>query len=94
MKLSESVKPISYFKAHASEIIRDVAKNGKTLVVTQKGEAKVVVQDIHEYEKIQESLALLKILSQSSHHLLDGKSKPFREVFKKLRKEARENSSR
>ena len=87
MKLSQSVKPISYFKAHASEIIHDVAENGKTLVVTQNGEAKIIVQDIREYEKTQESLALLKILSQSRENLKKGKAKPFREAFKKIRKE-------
>lgn len=59
---SESVKPISYFKAHASEIIREVSENGKTMVITHKGEAKVIVLDIAEYKKTQESLALLKIL--------------------------------
>ena len=66
MKLSESVKPISYLKAHASEILRDVANNGKTMVITQNGEAKVVLQDVKIYEEMQESLALLKILAVSS----------------------------
>ncbi|MGR3219611.1 MAG: prevent-host-death protein, partial [Candidatus Anammoxibacter sp.] len=32
MKLSEAIKPISYLKAHASELIRDVSNNHKTMV--------------------------------------------------------------
>ena len=40
MKQSEAIKPISYLKAHASELIRDVSKNQKTLIITQNGEAK------------------------------------------------------
>ncbi len=91
MKLSESIKPISFFKAHASEIINDVAENGKTLIVTQNGEAKVIVQDIQEYEKTQESLALLKILAQSRNNLRKAKFKPFRQVFDTLRKKAEKN---
>ena len=59
MKLSEAVKPVSYFKAHASEVIRDVVTNGKTVVITQNGEARVVVQGVQEYEQMQESLVLL-----------------------------------
>ena len=66
MKLSESVKPISYLKAHASEILRDVSSNRRTMVITQNGEAKVVLQDVKIYEEMQDSLALLKILSLST----------------------------
>ncbi|MEK6726534.1 MAG: type II toxin-antitoxin system Phd/YefM family antitoxin [Deltaproteobacteria bacterium] len=88
MKLSEDVKPISYFKAHASEVIKDVVEGHKTMVITQNGEAKVILQDINEYEKMQESLALLKILAMSRKTLEDGKIKPFREAFRDVRKRA------
>ena len=60
MKLSESVKPISYLKAHASEIINDISVNRKTFIITQNGEAKVIVQDLETYEQTKESLALFK----------------------------------
>jgi prevent-host-death family protein len=86
MKLSESIKPISYLKAHASEIVNDLNKNGKTMVVTQNGEAKVVVQDIKEYEKTQETMALLKILSMSQDSIKKGKFKPVNKAFADLRK--------
>jgi len=49
MKPSEDIKPISYFKAHASEVIKDVSNNHKTLIITQNGKAKVVVQDIQTF---------------------------------------------
>lgn len=88
MKLSEGVKPISYFKAHASEVIKDVVEGHKTMVITQNGEAKVILQDINEYEKLQESLALLKILAMSRKTLEDGKAKPFRGAFRDVRKRA------
>ena len=86
MKLSDAVKPISYFKAHASEVIRDVVEGQKIVVITQNGEAKVILQDIHEYEKTQESLALLKILAMSRKSLEEGKTKPFRDAFMDVRK--------
>lgn len=90
MKPSESIKPISYLKAHASEIIRDVSANQKTLVITQNGEAKVVVQDVRVYEQTQESLALLKILAQSSKNLKRGRSKTAKRTFSGLRKRIKE----
>lgn len=88
MKLSEDVKPISYFKAHASEVIRGIVEGHKTVVITQNGEAKAILQDINDYEKTQESLALLKILAMSRKSLDAGKTKPFREAFKDVRKKS------
>jgi len=91
MKLSENVKPISYFKAHASEIIRQVFGKNKTMVITQNGEAKAVVQDIHLYEQTQESLAMLKILAMSSQSLREGKSRPAKDSFGAIRKRIMED---
>ncbi len=91
MKPSESIKPISYLKAHASELIRDVSANQKTLVITQNGEAKVILQDIRVYEQMQDSLALLKILAQSSKSLKAGQFKSARQTFSDLRKRIKEH---
>ena len=81
MKLSEDVKSISYLKAHASEILRDVSAKHKTMVITQNGEAKAVLQDVKVYEELQESLALLKILALSGRSKENGKFKPLEESF-------------
>lgn len=86
MKLSTAVKPISYLKAHASELIRDITNTRQTLVVTHNGEAKVVVQDIRSYERMQETLALLKILTRSKQNIRRGRSKSMDDVFGSLEK--------
>ena len=85
MKLSESVKSISYLKANAAELIDSINKNQKTFVITQNGEAKVVVQDIKLYEKTQETLALLKLLAMTNEVNLNAKG--IKETFNDLRKE-------
>ncbi len=66
MKLSESVKSISYLKANAANLIDEINKHQKTFVITQNGEAKVVVQDIKVYEKMQETMAMLKLLAMTN----------------------------
>jgi len=90
MLLQEAVKPISYVKAHAAEIIRDVAENHKTIIITQNGEAKAVLQGIAEFERTQESLALLKILALGRKDLETGKVRPAEEVFAGIRAKIRE----
>lgn len=85
MKFSEAVKPISYLKTHASEIIRDVAINQSTLIITHNGEAKVILQDVKVYEKTQESIALLKILALSGREIKKGNYKTLDKSFKNVR---------
>ena len=85
MKFSEAVKPISYLKTHASEVVRDVSENQKTLVITHNGEAKVILQDVKVYEKTQESLALLKILALSGKEIKKGNYHPIEKSFKNVR---------
>ena len=88
---SEAIKPISYLKAHASELVRNISNNQKTMIITQNGEAKVILQDIKVYEQTQESLALLKILAMSSKNLKDGKVKPVKQAFMDIRKKIEES---
>jgi prevent-host-death family protein len=85
MKLSSQIKPISYLKAHAAEIVRNLATQGESLVITQNGEAKVVIQDIESYEQTQETMALLKILALGNRQIEAGKVQPAADVVKRLR---------
>ena len=92
MKLSTSVKPISYLKSHAAEALRGVPESAEVMVITQHGEAKAVLQDIASYEQTRDSLALLKILAQSTKNLKQGRSKPLKAAFADVRRRVRERS--
>jgi len=85
MKLSSQIKPISYLKAHAAEIVRNLGEQREPLVITQNGEAKVVIQDIESYEQTQETMALLKILALGTRQIEEGKVQPAEDVIKRLR---------
>jgi len=62
MKFSSQIKPISYLKSHTTEIVREIPESREPLLITQNGEAKLVVMDVESYEEQEETLALLKIL--------------------------------
>ncbi len=87
MKLSSQIKPISYLKAHAAEIVRNLAEEREPLVITQNGEAKVVIQDIRSYEKTQETMAFLKILALGQRQIEEGRVQPAADVIKRLREQ-------
>jgi prevent-host-death family protein len=89
VKLSDAVKPISYLKAHAAEMLREVAESQGTVVITQNGEAKAVLQDVRAYEELQESLALLRLLAQSKKSAREGRLTPAAEAFRRIRRRVR-----
>ena len=86
MKLAESIRPISYVKTHASEIISNLGKEQKTIVITQNGEAKAVLQDVRSYEETQDTLALLKIIAHSKKSIESGNFKPAQKAFSDVKK--------
>ncbi len=90
MRFSSRVKPISYLKAHAAEVVAQLTESREPLVITQNGEAKVVLQDIRSYEETQETLALLKILALGNRQVEAGKVRPAGDVVAELKRKARD----
>jgi len=84
MNLSQDIKPISYLKSKTADVINTVSENKRTMIITQNGEAKVVVQDIRSYENLQNSLALLKMINHSERQIREAKVTEQDEVFKHI----------
>jgi prevent-host-death family protein len=89
MRYSAQVKPISYLKANAAEILLDLAERREPIVITQNGEAKAVLQDVASYEQGQETLALLKLLALGNQDAEAGRIRPAREVIARLKTKPR-----
>lgn len=85
MRYSSQVKPISYLKANAAQVLLQLAAGREPLIITQNGEAKAVIQDVASYEETQETLALLKILALGNREIEAGKVKPVATVVARLR---------
>lgn len=85
MRYSSRVKPISFIKANAAEVLTLLAEQREPLIITQNGEAKAVLQDVASFEETQETLALLKILALGSQQVAAGKVKPVADVVARLR---------
>lgn len=82
---SSNIKPISYLKANAAEVLKHLAEQREPMLITQNGEARAVMQDIASYESTQETLALLKILALGNREIEEGKVKPIADVARRLR---------
>lgn len=85
MRYSTQVKPISYLKANAAEVLLQLTEQREAMIITQNGEARAVIQDVASYEETQETLALLKILALGNREIEAGKTRPLADVAKRLR---------
>jgi len=85
MRYSTQVKPISFLKANAAEVLATLSEQREPLVITQNGEAKAVLQDVASFEATQETLALLKLLALGNQEVAAGRVRPIGEVVSRLK---------
>ena len=86
MQLHSDIKPISWLKNNAKLMIETVDETGNPMVITQNGEAKAVVMNVRAYDRMQESLALLRMLADSSADVEAGRIRDSDEVFADIRR--------
>ena len=72
VNLAHDLKPISYVKAHTTEVVNYVGDTKSTVVITQNGEAKAVIIDIESYQKTINAINLAKLLSFSEKDIKNG----------------------
>jgi len=83
MNLQRDIKPITYLKNRTTDVVQEVSK-GRTMVITQNGEAKMVIMGVEEYDRLQNALALLKIIQHSEADVRKGRTFSQDEVFHKI----------
>jgi len=81
MKVSSDIKPISYLKSHAADILKQINETHRPIVITQNGEPRAVVQDPDSYDNMRNAIGILKLISQGEEDVRQGRSRGQEEVF-------------
>ena len=81
INLRQDIKPISYIKTNAADMMRYVNDNRNPIVITQNGEARAVLVDIDSYQNMQDAFNLLKIVQLSEKDVRSGLVKDTDQVF-------------
>ena len=81
MNISEDIKPITYLKSKAADLLKQINETHRPVVITQNGEPKAVLQDPESYENMRNAIGLLKLISQGEEDIKAGKSKSQEDVF-------------
>ena len=84
MNIKEDIRPISYIKANAAEILEQVNQTHRPVYVTQNGEARAVLLDPESYEKMKKAIGLLKLLAQGESDIVEGEVSPQEDFFSTL----------
>jgi prevent-host-death family protein len=85
MRFSTQIKPISYVKSHAAELLDRITEEREPIIITQNGEARAVLVDVRSYEESQETMALLRILAIGRKQVEAGQSRPVEDVLNEMR---------
>ena len=83
MNLRRDIKPITYLKNRTTDVVKEVSE-GRTIVITQNGEAKMVIIGVEEYDRLQSALALLKIVQHSEADVKRGRTLSQEKVFERI----------
>jgi len=86
MRIEHDVKPVTYMKTRAAELLRSVDETRRPVVITQSGEPKGVLMDFASYQELRKATLLLRLLAQGEADVREGRSEPQEKVFKSLRK--------
>ena len=85
MDIKNDIKPISYVKAHAADVLKQVNETQRPIYITQNGEARGVLVDPLSYQNTQDALKLMKLISQSEKEIEAGEFSSQDKVFSKLK---------
>jgi prevent-host-death family protein len=81
MNISKDIKPVTYLKSRAADLLKQINQTHRPVVITQNGEPRAVLQDPESYENMRTAIGILKLISQGEQDIKDGKSEPQEEVF-------------
>ena len=90
MGISKDIRPITYLKSKAPELLKQINETHRPVVITQNGEPKAVLQDPESYENMRNAIGILKLISQGEQDVKNGKAKPQAEVLATVEKRLKE----
>jgi prevent-host-death family protein len=84
MNISKDIKPITYLKSRAADLLKQINETHRPVIITQNGEPKAVLQDPESYQNMRNAIGILKLISQGEEDIKNGKSRPQKDVFAEI----------
>jgi prevent-host-death family protein len=84
MNISQDIKPVTYLKSRAADLLKQINETHRPVIITQNGEPRAILQDPKSYEDMRNAIGILKLISQGEEEIQSGKSKSQQDVFKNI----------
>ena len=84
MNISKDIKPITYLKSKAADLLKQINETHRPVVITQNGEPRAVLQDLESFQNMRNAIGILKLISQGEEDIKNGKSKPQEDMFAEI----------
>jgi len=84
MNITDDIKPVTYLKAKAADLLNQINETHRPIIITQNGEPRAVLQDPKSYENMRNAIGILKLLSQGESDIRNGQTKSQEEVFNEI----------
>ncbi len=84
MNISQDIKPVTYLKSRAADILKQINDTPRPVIITQNGEPKAILQDPKSYENMRNAIGILKLISQGENEIRSGKARPQQDVFESI----------
>ncbi|MCX5846193.1 MAG: type II toxin-antitoxin system Phd/YefM family antitoxin [Deltaproteobacteria bacterium] len=84
MNISTDIKPVTYLKAKAADLLKQINETRRPVIITQNGEPRAVLQDPKSYENMRNAIGILKLISQGEGGIRNGRVKSQENVFKNI----------
>ena len=81
MNILQDIKPVTYLKSKAADLLKQINETHRPVIITQNGEPKAILQDPKSYENMRNAIGILKLISQGEDEIRGGKARPQQEVF-------------
>ncbi len=90
MNIVNDIKPVTYLKSRAADLLNQINETQRPVIITQNGEPRAVLQDPVSYENMRNALGILKLLSQGESDIRYNRTKPQENMFNEIEKELTE----
>ncbi|MBN1832084.1 MAG: type II toxin-antitoxin system Phd/YefM family antitoxin [Deltaproteobacteria bacterium] len=84
MNISQDIKPVTYLKSKAADLLKQINETHRPVIITQNGEPRAILQDPKSYENMRNAIGLLKLISQGEDEIRSGRSKSQQDVFENV----------
>ncbi len=86
MQITNDIKPVTYLKNRAADVLKHINETHRPMIITQNGEARAVIQDPKSYEEMKNAISILKLLSFAEEDIKDGNTHSQEDVFSSVEK--------